>query len=70
MIFRFPQPGAAAAAGWWLAAADAANAASAVQCSCRRRRRSGMGRIAIMTPVPGVGVDAPLLLRKFYLLRI
>ena len=69
MIFRFPQPGAAAAAGWWLAAADAANAASAVQCSCRRRR-SGMGRIAIMTPVRGVGVDVPLLLTKFYLLRI
>ena len=34
MIFRFPQPGAAA--GWWLAA-DAADAAA--QCSCRRSGR-------------------------------
>ena len=53
MIFRFPQPGAAAAAaGWRLAAADVA-ASAAAQCSCRRRR-SGMGRIIVVTLVPGV----------------
>ena len=54
MIFRFPQPGAAAAAavGWRLAAADVA-ASAAAQCSCRRRC-SGMGRIVFVTLVPGV----------------